>query len=186
MPNRAIIVRNPDGGWVQCDDLIFKHCKETGEKPIRVILTISHTNHLVIDNRPDNLRALCQMCHLNHDRQHSLHMKRVAKLTKFQDLQEQLLLPGSENLLPHVFAVYRAKRNTTITLEKILEKRRAKNYESGYDDNLEELCTMYRRQASTLLKWACDVLADAYNMPDPMAFYLSYYGSELNLIGAKT
>lgn len=38
-----------------------------------IVLTISHTNHDVNDNRPENLRALCQKCHLSHDRRDNLH-----------------------------------------------------------------------------------------------------------------
>lgn len=32
-----------------------------------VVLTISHTNHDITDNRDENLQALCQTCHLRHD-----------------------------------------------------------------------------------------------------------------------
>ena len=33
----------------------------------RVVLTVAHLNHDPADNRPENLRALCQPCHLHHD-----------------------------------------------------------------------------------------------------------------------
>lgn len=32
-------------------------------KPVRVVLTIAHINQDPTDNRPVNLRALCQRCH---------------------------------------------------------------------------------------------------------------------------
>lgn len=35
---------------------------------VRVVLTIAHLNHDPSDNRDENLRALCQWCHLRHDR----------------------------------------------------------------------------------------------------------------------
>lgn len=34
---------------------------------VKIVLTISHTNHDVTDNRDENLRALCQRCHNIHD-----------------------------------------------------------------------------------------------------------------------
>jgi len=38
-------------------------------RTIRVVLTIAHLNHVAGDDRDENLRALCQWCHLNYDRQ---------------------------------------------------------------------------------------------------------------------
>lgn len=37
-----------------------------------VVLTTAHLNHNIKDNRPSNLRALCQKCHLDYDRQYHL------------------------------------------------------------------------------------------------------------------
>ena len=36
----------------------------------RVVLTVAHMNHTPEDCRPDNLRALCQRCHLRYDAVH--------------------------------------------------------------------------------------------------------------------
>lgn len=33
-----------------------------------VILTVAHLNHTPADCRPENLRAMCQRCHLSYDR----------------------------------------------------------------------------------------------------------------------
>jgi hypothetical protein len=35
----------------------------------RVVLTIAHLDHDKLNNDPSNLRALCQRCHLRHDRE---------------------------------------------------------------------------------------------------------------------
>jgi hypothetical protein len=40
------------------------------EKGIKIVLTISHTDHDITNNADDNLRALCQACHIRHDAQH--------------------------------------------------------------------------------------------------------------------
>lgn len=39
----------------------------------RVVLTIAHLNHDTTDNRPTNLKAMCQRCHLRYDAE--LHAK---------------------------------------------------------------------------------------------------------------
>lgn len=45
---------------------------------IVIVLTIAHLNHDVTDNRPENLKALCQRCHNNHDKD---YRKQNAKTT---------------------------------------------------------------------------------------------------------
>lgn len=53
------------------------------DKATGVVLTISHADHDLSNNDPANLRALCQRCHLAHDRElHTRNAKaaRVAKL----------------------------------------------------------------------------------------------------------
>lgn len=40
---------------------------------IEIVLTVAHLDHTPENNSLDNLRALCQRCHLNHDRRH--HVK---------------------------------------------------------------------------------------------------------------
>ena len=48
------------------DDLL-KVMKKRPE-PYQIILTVAHLDHKLIDHGDDNLAALCQRCHLNHDR----------------------------------------------------------------------------------------------------------------------
>lgn len=36
-------------------------------KPVRVVLTTAHLDHVPENNHPGNLRALCQRCHLVYD-----------------------------------------------------------------------------------------------------------------------
>ena len=42
----------------------------------RVVLTIAHLDHDTTHNEPDNLRALCQKCHLTYDAK--LHAQHAA------------------------------------------------------------------------------------------------------------
>ena len=46
---------------------------ETGSK---VVLTVAHLDHDTTHNEPDNLKALCQRCHLRYDAHH--HGKNAA------------------------------------------------------------------------------------------------------------
>lgn len=89
VPNGVIICRgNWDGipAWQNDDGQIFN--AENGEymgesyvgdvwnkKQIltKVVLTIAHLDHDVSNNHYDNLKALCQRCHLKHDKPQ--HMK---------------------------------------------------------------------------------------------------------------
>lgn len=85
-PHNAMIVRSskdmsqflivdPDtGGWLKDTGTDFVRIKwsEAPEEymvgeAITVVLTTAHLNHDTTDNREENLRALCQRCHLKHD-----------------------------------------------------------------------------------------------------------------------
>jgi len=48
----------------------------TGKK---VVLTVAHLNRNTADNRDENLKALCQSCHLNHDRADNARRRRYGK-----------------------------------------------------------------------------------------------------------
>jgi hypothetical protein len=39
---------------------------------IEIVLTVAHLDHNPEHNDPSNLKALCQRCHLNHDRRHHI------------------------------------------------------------------------------------------------------------------
>ena len=46
-------------------------------KVVRIVLTVAHLNHDPTDNREENLKALCQRCHLRYDAK--LHQAEAAK-----------------------------------------------------------------------------------------------------------
>lgn len=76
--NYAIGARDRFGNWHNENDI--KNMKSsTGEslfgdypKMIKIILTVAHIDHDTTNNEDSNLAALCQRCHLNHDRDHHL------------------------------------------------------------------------------------------------------------------
>lgn len=56
-------------GYIPLDDedaLVKVMAKKP--KPYRIILTVAHLDHGLSNHTDDNLAALCQRCHLNHDR----------------------------------------------------------------------------------------------------------------------
>lgn len=65
-----------NGHCEQCGAENYKPHPDTGS---RVILTVAHLNHDIRDNRPENLKALCQRCHLNHDRRHNNYLRKWGK-----------------------------------------------------------------------------------------------------------
>lgn len=46
---------------------------------VHIVLTIAHLNHTPGDDRDENLKALCQWCHLNWDRLHHLESRTARK-----------------------------------------------------------------------------------------------------------
>ena len=46
---------------------------------VRIVLTIAHLNHVSGDDRPENLKALCQWCHLNFDKYHHAETRSIRK-----------------------------------------------------------------------------------------------------------
>lgn len=56
---------------------------------VRIVLTIAHLNHVAGDDRDENLKALCQWCHLNYDLAHH-HETRAAR----KDAARPLLTPN--------------------------------------------------------------------------------------------
>ncbi len=71
---------------------IFSEGNELGhvpieKKPVKIVLTISHTDHDIQNNDYANLRALCQHCHLSHDKEHHQQTRRRNK--GIQDLFNQ-------------------------------------------------------------------------------------------------
>jgi hypothetical protein len=55
---------------------IFPHepCHWTG-----IVLTVAHLNHTPGDDRDENLKAMCQWCHLNYDKEHHRETRAARK-----------------------------------------------------------------------------------------------------------
>ena len=83
-----------DGTFIMHDsEYCFIECTPPDKKAIKVVLTISHTDHNITNNEYSNLKALCQLHHLRHDQLH--HKKNSAdtrnKKKKLQELPFETL-----------------------------------------------------------------------------------------------
>jgi hypothetical protein len=96
-PNHTVIVRHAEypGWWFSLDGQGHRpNGKEAAAKvrtmggAVEIVLTIAHLNHKPGDDRDENLKAMCQRCHLTYDRgQH--HLTRATR----KDAQRPLLNP---------------------------------------------------------------------------------------------
>ena len=59
---------------------VWRREPSEGFYPVRIILTTAHLDHDRSNNNDANLRALCQFCHLNHDRLHGAALRRQRAL----------------------------------------------------------------------------------------------------------
>lgn len=94
-------IRERSGGQCECEGECGLHrttpgprrCAEVnGHKAQfakgKVVLTVAHLNHNPMDCRPENLKALCQRCHLRYDSRH--HMTNARKTRDRKSGQEAL------------------------------------------------------------------------------------------------
>jgi len=58
-------------GWIEFSD------DQGALKQTKVVLATAHLDHDPTNNRPKNLLALCQRCHLLHDRQEHWRRRRL-------------------------------------------------------------------------------------------------------------
>jgi cytochrome c553 len=64
-------------------------------KTIRIVLTVAHVDHDTANGERSNLAALCQRCHLNHDReQHQVN----AAATRQRKRDEAIVATGQQRL----------------------------------------------------------------------------------------
>lgn len=48
----------------------------------KIVLTIAHLDHNPTNNHPDNLKALCQKCHLNYDKEQHMYNSALTRRKK--------------------------------------------------------------------------------------------------------
>jgi len=58
-------------GWC-----LARHGRQHPITGSKVVLTVAHLDHTPENCDPDNLRAMCQRCHLSYDREHHAETRR--------------------------------------------------------------------------------------------------------------
>lgn len=87
--NHALGYRTPVGGFIKAhpEDLVAQE-----RKYIKIVLTVAHMNHDPMDCRDENLKALCQRCHLLYDgplhRRNASHTRELKKTHRGQKTLE--------------------------------------------------------------------------------------------------
>ncbi len=87
LPNHCFVWRDSIGGFCEerPDTLPIIEWQKAAFPPVRrvkVVLTIAHLDHTPENNDHTNLKALCQKCHNNYDREHRKQTRRNTKLSK--------------------------------------------------------------------------------------------------------
>lgn len=88
--NGAIGRRRRDGSFECFAGMEVEAAALSGIRLTRIVLTIAHLDHTPEHNADENLRALCQRCHLQHDRPEHLRNARLTRLSK-RDASRPLL-----------------------------------------------------------------------------------------------
>jgi hypothetical protein len=97
-------IRERSGGQCECEGECGLHRTHPGPRRCTerngarakwaggvVILTVAHLNHTPADCRDENLKAMCQRCHLRYDTQHHINSRR-ARRRREQEEAGQLVM----------------------------------------------------------------------------------------------
>jgi hypothetical protein len=76
--NESVGWRHPVTGLFM-DSMLWRD-RPAGVREFRICLTVAHLDHNPENRSSDNLRALCQRCHLNHDRKRNAYLRKQKRI----------------------------------------------------------------------------------------------------------
>jgi hypothetical protein len=79
LENGVIGRRRSDGSFERFGGMEAEVASLEGVRLTRIVLTIAHLDHTPENNDDANLRALCQRCHLLHDREQHIRNARESR-----------------------------------------------------------------------------------------------------------
>ena len=102
-PAISLRIRARSGGQCECEGECGLHrhpprrCEEQHGYPAMwakgtIVLTVAHLNPDPMDCRPENLKAMCQRCHLRYDL--PLHMRNAARTRRAKLNNHELFQEG--------------------------------------------------------------------------------------------
>ncbi|MGI4870496.1 MAG: hypothetical protein ACRYFX_04875 [Janthinobacterium lividum] len=93
-------------------------------KPYQIVLTVAHLDHKLIDHCDDNLAALCQRCHLNHDRQATAAKRKQNR--RYSRKKKQLHFDFLSDICPPLTSSRRRKKTNAGGKRQPLKRSRRK------------------------------------------------------------
>lgn len=81
--------REANGRFVECDEFMAGWARRSGKRVFMIILTVAHLDQDRTNNEDENLAALCQKCHLNHDRPFNIIKRRERREIKERKKREK-------------------------------------------------------------------------------------------------
>lgn len=101
----SLRIRERSGGQCECEGECGHYCITPGPRRCierngelskwakgKVVLTVAHLNHNPMDCRDENLKAMCQRCHLAYDHEFHLANSRETRRRKQLAIQPELAL----------------------------------------------------------------------------------------------
>lgn len=85
--------------YAAADGRVLGYCKASeycGNKWTRIVLTIAHLDHVPEHCDDDNLKALCQRCHLAYDAEHHAETARETRRARLAIVDMFATAPSSE------------------------------------------------------------------------------------------
>lgn len=92
--------RSPQGSWyskaeiAEMSDAEFLRVfrGKSVKRLSRIVLTVAHLDHDTTNNDESNLAALCQSCHLRHDREQHMRNAAATRRRRKEEQGQQVLL----------------------------------------------------------------------------------------------
>lgn len=183
--NKSRIIRLANDGWLEADDTVLHWAQREGVKVVRIILTVAHLNHIVTDNRPENLKVLCQLHHLQAD---SKQKKEMALYSRIVDVKALLSLCLSNDvgpILPQLLKVYRAKRREMLHIGAIYDKYALQGSETAYMRVIKKRVLQLRRDCIEVAAVVVSYVVEQYKLKDAHEFARLFLYREDRIIGGS-
>lgn len=184
VPNHSAVIFDDKGMWLEADAHIQRWAAREGKRVWKVVLTVAHVNQIVTDNREENLRVLCQKHHLQLDAPFKAFMRKMQSVWNVDRLINASTEAHGHSILPHMFAVSRAKLREYETVNAIAKKRNSRSKKNEYDRQIVDRCEALHREYARITQRICQMLINSYGIADPIEFFRSYCIAESRLIGA--